>query len=323
MTNNIHDFEKALDEVKPDDRLTRAVVNHTKQILVESGKDMVCGGLSAADAVSLSNIMGSGWKFSKVKALVQAMRQNTHEEAHQDVCKILLEKGRHGQDYTGQLLKDPVTGKITEMMVQISGSGLHLVLGYHNDELGVAYKRYVFACFEALVKEVSYVAKYYVGKKEQQEASTEVFNVRKRTLESAGCSPHQAQAASARIDKKMNRAVFGLMDSNISATQAMKDAGMPCKRGRIVQSLNFTGAFRAAFLRNETAEAMAIADNDIDFEKAASDVIDAYAPHLVQRDPRTGVPIGHRRQVRRMCSDKVAKRILQAQGRLDGPRLLM
>ena len=177
MTNNIYEFEKALDKVECGENLTPALVKHTKQLLAESATEMV-GRVSAADAVSFSNGLAGSWKYNKVVSMVHANRQITSEAAHNDVGRILLEVGRPGEDYTAGILQiDPVTGKITESGVQISRSGLNLILGYHNDALATAYKKYVFACFEALVKEVNDVAKYNSLHQQAQLASTEKFYV--------------------------------------------------------------------------------------------------------------------------------------------------
>eukprot|EP00964_Phaeocystis_antarctica_P115141 scaffold79101_cov65-Phaeocystis_antarctica.AAC.5 len=316
--STIVDVDLAIDGVNDmSGLLSRRVKEVSKEMLRSIATELISSPATtcAASFLDLLEDRGSGgWNFKKVVSLMAAMRSITKAEAEKDLGTILYKHGSLNEDYAGFLTMCPVTENITEEHVKVFGSGMNLVLGFHNDPIGKAYKKYFYKLFEAVVKEIQASVNYIHMENRIRDVSTEAFNDRRtKEMIQYNLDKPQAQALGMRHDKAMHQTILNL-PGGVSATKAKREAGLMDKK-TIAKSYNYRGAMYAWCLRDRIETACTLAPNMAP-DAVARYVLKQVAPGYVMRNPGTGHPIGYKKQAALMFSKKFAKRRLQRLGQL-------
>ena len=320
--STIVDVDRAIDGVN--DRsglLNRRVKEVSKEMLKSIATPLILSPATSRAASFLDLLedrKSGGWSFKKVVSLMAAVRSITIAKAHKDLGTILYKHGSWNEDYSigfaGVLAMCPLTENITEAHVKVFGSGMNLVLGFHNDPIGKAYKKYFYKLFEAVVKEIQASVNYIHMENRIVDGSTEAFKDR-RTNEMIqyNLDKPQAQALGMRHDKAMHQTILAT-PKGVSATKAKREVGLMDKK-TIAKSYNYRGAMHAWCLRDRIETGCALAPNMAP-DAVARIVLKQVAPGYVMRHPATGHPIGYKKQAALMFSKKLAKRQLQRLGQL-------
>jgi len=320
MALQLVEVNRAITQVEDETQMLTPHVKSALSMVAQEVLPKLVSDPSVADAASLPAVMdklGVDWKFDKMVAFIAGARQITTERAHKHVGTVLRNHGKRGVHYDGgALYKCPVTGNITVFgNVKVFGIGLNLILGFHNDPFGLAYKEYLYKCVVALATEVKDAHTYMAMEDQVRNESTAKFNERKGKMVALGrCgSPAEAQAAGARNDKAAYPAILGL-ERGVTATQAMREAGITGKK-TVAKSLNHDGTRRLLFLRSEIG--MNIENNPHASPDAVARFVVADMGEAFRiKNMQTRRPIGYKKQTKRMTSKKLSKRSLQQQNLL-------